>query len=70
MTTGIQERDDEVGPARLVPVVSGPPHLLGDPVSIGDLAAIIVSDAAVKIRGQFQLPRIVVSRPLGGVETD
>lgn len=34
---------------------------LDDPLSIGDLSAIIVSDAAVKMRGQFQLPRLAVT---------
>ena len=47
MTTGIQERDDESGPARLVPVVSGPP-LPGDPVSLGDAVALVVSDLSVR----------------------
>jgi len=28
-------------------------------VSIGDLAALVVADAAVRLRGNFQLPRIV-----------
>lgn len=46
MTTGIQERDDKNGPARLSPVVSGPPGL-GDPVMLGDLVSLIVSDLAV-----------------------
>lgn len=42
-----------------------------EPMLLGDLAAIIVSDAAVKMRGNFDIPRlVVVSRPLGGVETD
>lgn len=58
MTTGIQERDDETGLAGLFPVVSGPPQV-GDPVSIGSLAALIVSDASVRMRGRFSLPRLV-----------
>jgi hypothetical protein len=32
---------------------------MGDPVSIGDLASLVVADAAVKMRGQFSLPRVV-----------
>jgi hypothetical protein len=32
---------------------------LGDPVSIGDLAALVVADAAVRLRGNFQLPKVV-----------
>lgn len=59
MHTGTQERDDETGPARLLPVVSGPPHERTEFISIGDLAAVIVSDAAVKLRGNFTLPRLV-----------
>jgi hypothetical protein len=31
-----------------------------EPVSIGDLAAVIVSDAAVRLRGNFELPKIRV----------
>jgi len=50
MTTGIQERDDETGPARLAPVVSGPPGL-GDPVLLGDVVALIVSDLSVTRKG-------------------
>lgn len=40
--------------------------LLGDPVSLGDLAAVIVSDLAVRLRGDFQLPKIVARLPVGG----
>lgn len=47
MTTGIQERDDEAGLAGLVPVVSGPP-LPGDPVLLGDVVAVVISDLAVR----------------------
>jgi hypothetical protein len=42
----IQERDDKNGPARLSPVVSGPPGL-GDPVLLGDVVAVLLSDLAV-----------------------
>jgi hypothetical protein len=35
---------------------------LGDPVSIGDLAALVVADAAVRLRGNFQLPRVRAAR--------
>jgi hypothetical protein len=33
---------------------------LGDPLSIGDLAALVVADAAVRLRGNFVLPRLAV----------
>jgi len=32
---------------------------LGDPLSIGDLASIIVSDVAVRLSGDFRLPKVV-----------
>lgn len=47
MTTGIQERDDEVSLAGLAPVVSGPPGL-GDPVLLGDVVALVISDLSVR----------------------
>jgi hypothetical protein len=33
---------------------------LGDPLSIGDLAALVVADAAVMLRGNFNLPKLAV----------
>jgi hypothetical protein len=35
---------------------------LGDPLSIGDLAALVVADAAVRLRGNFVLPRVRAAR--------
>lgn len=32
---------------------------VAEPILLGDLAAIIVSDLAVRLRGDFQLPKIV-----------
>lgn len=69
MTTGTKNRDGALDLAGSLDSVS-PRFAAGDPVSIGDLAAVIVSDAAVKMRGNFTLPRLMVSRSLGGVETD
>lgn len=43
MRRDLKVRDDETGLAGLVPVVSGPPRV-GDPVKLGDLVAVIVSD--------------------------
>lgn len=67
--TEAKNRDGALDLAGSLDSVS-PRFAAGDPVSIGDLAAVIVSDLAVRLRGDFQLPRLVVSRPLGGVETD
>lgn len=33
---------------------------LGDPISIGDLFALVVSEAAVRMVGNFDLPRLAV----------
>ena len=33
---------------------------LDDPLSIGDIASIIVSDLAVRLSGDFKLPKLVV----------
>jgi hypothetical protein len=57
-TTFLTEGDDADGLAGPGNVISFIRPELG-PLSIGDLAAVIVSDAAVRLRGNFQLPRIV-----------
>lgn len=48
MATGTFERDDEVSPARLSPVVSEPPPACGDPIRLGDVVALVVSDLGVR----------------------
>ena len=48
MPTGTFERDDETGLAGLVPVVSEPPPACGDPISLGDIVALVVSDLGVR----------------------
>lgn len=47
MTTGTFERDDELSPARLSLVAPGPPGL-GDPVLLGDVVALVISDLSVR----------------------
>ena len=34
----------------------------GEPVSIGSLAAVVISDLSVRLSGEFQLPRLRVAR--------
>jgi hypothetical protein len=51
------KRDDTAG---LAPVVSEPVDR--GVISIGDLAAIIVSDAAVRLRSNFTLPKVRAAR--------
>ena len=58
MTTGLQNRDDTDLPGSNVVSFDRRPEL-GDPVSLGDLVSLVVADAAVKMRGQFSLPRVV-----------
>ena len=71
MTTGLHiltEGDDEDTPMSNVISLTRParePTLLGDIV-----AAFVLPELALRMRGNFDLPRLVVSRPLGGVETD
>lgn len=40
---------------------------LGDASSLGDIASLVVSDLAVRLSGQFTLPKLVV-RPARGEE--
>lgn len=68
MHTEAQERDDGLNLAGSDPSSRRP--AAAEPILLGDLAAVIVSDLAVRLRGDFQLPRLMVSRSLGGVETD
>jgi hypothetical protein len=68
MPTGtfiLTEGDDADGLAGPGNVISFIRPEMGDPLSIGDLASLVVADAAVKMRGQFHLPRLAVSRSLG-----
>lgn len=71
MKTGtfiLTEGDDEDTPMSNVISLTRParePTLLGDIV-----AAFVLPELALRMRGNFDLPRLVVSRPLGGVETD
>lgn len=69
MTTVIQDRDDELNLAGSGPSSRRP--AAAEPVLLGDLASIIVLDLAVRLSGDFRLPRLSVSRSLGGgSETD
>ena len=63
MTTGLQfltEGDDADTLAGASNVVPFRRPELGDPISIGDLFALVVSDAAVRMVGNFDLPRVAV----------
>jgi len=63
MNTGtfiLTEGDDGdglAGSSNVISLFASPPH--DDPLNIGDLAAVIVSDLAVRLRGNFQLPKVV-----------
>jgi hypothetical protein len=61
-TTFLTEGDDEDTPMSNVVSLFGPdePMLLGDII-----AGIILPDLAVRMRGDFHLPRLAVSRSLG-----
>lgn len=60
MKTGTYiDGDSDLRPAKAYEAVSGPP-LPGDPLSIGAIVAgIVLPDLALRMRGQFHLPRIV-----------
>lgn len=66
MPTGtfiLTEGDDEDTPMSNVISLTRPAR---EPIALGDLAAVIVSDLAVRLRGDFQLPKIVARLPVGG----
>lgn len=50
------EGDDEDTPMSNVISLTRPAR---EPIALGDLAAVIVSDLAVRLRGDFQLPKVV-----------
>lgn len=58
------EGDDEDTPMSNVISLTRP--AAAEPIQLGDLAAVIVSDLAVRLRGDFQLPKIVARLPVGG----
>ena len=67
-TTFLPEGDDADTPMSNVVSLFGSdePMLLGDII-----AGIVLPDLAVRMRGDFHLPRLMVSRSLGGgTETD
>jgi hypothetical protein len=69
MHTEAQERDDGLNLAGSDPSSRRP--AAAEPMLLGDvLAGIVLPDLAVRLRGDFQLPRLMVSRSLVGVETD
>jgi hypothetical protein len=64
-TTFLTEGDDANELAGSGNVISFIRPELGDALSIGDLASIIVSDVAVRLSGDFKLPKLVVRTGLG-----
>ena len=57
----LTEGDDAnelAGSGNVISLYQSPPH--DDPLQIGDLAAVIVSDLAVRLSGDFKLPKLVV----------
>lgn len=64
MTTGLQfltegdDMDDLAGYSNVVPLFTSPPH--DDFKLVGDEFPYIVAELAVRMRGQFDLPRILV----------
>lgn len=61
MTTGLHiltEGDDADTP--MSNVISLRPSAAAEPISIGDEFAWVVADLAVRMRGQFELPRLTV----------
>lgn len=60
----LTEGDDEDTPmSNVISLTTRPAR---EPIALGDLAAVIVSDLAVRLRGDFQLPKIVARLPVGG----
>lgn len=58
MTTGLQNRDDGLNLAGSDPSSRRP--AAAEPMLLGDvLAGIVLPDLAVRLRGDFQLPKVV-----------
>jgi hypothetical protein len=55
--TEVDDADEPASSSNVISLFASPPH--DDPLSIGDLAAVIVSDLSVRLRGNFELPRLV-----------
>jgi len=65
MTTGTKNRDGAFDLAGSTDPVSLR-TAAAEPISIGSLAAVVISDLSVRLSGEFQLPRLVIGGFPGG----